>query len=65
MGDYTLEDLKKLAVNLEKEIYLKHLYKQQRKMQYELDVKTLLQYLKRDKTGSVTTRLFTGAFTPC
>ena len=37
--------------------------KESRKMSYEMDVKTLLQYFKRDKKGSVIAKLFTGGLT--
>lgn len=57
------KSVKEVCVGLEKEIYQKNMMKESRKMSYEMDVKTLLQYFKRDKKGSVIAKLFTGGLT--
>ncbi|CAK88329.1 unnamed protein product (macronuclear) [Paramecium tetraurelia] len=54
----SIDKIKAVTIGLEKEIYLRNFYKDSRKMTYEMDIKTLLQFMKRDKTGDVLIRVF-------
>ncbi|CAD8141441.1 unnamed protein product [Paramecium pentaurelia] len=54
----SIDKIKEVTIGIEKEIYLRNIFKDSKKMAYEMDIKTLVQFMKRDKTGDVLIRVF-------
>ena len=58
-----LDKIREVTIGLEKELYFRNQFKASPRSEYQNSVKTLLQLLKKDKTGSVTMNILKGSFT--
>jgi hypothetical protein len=53
--------VQEVVTGLEKEIYFRNKFKANCKTNYESDIKLMASFLKRDKNGSVSLKLMSGA----
>ena len=57
-----LDKIREITIALEKELYFKNQFKTNPKNLYQQDAKTLLQFLRKDKNGSITVNLMSHVF---
>ncbi len=54
--------IQEIISQLEKELYYRNKFKNNAKSNYEMDIKTLASFLKKDKSGYISLQLLSGAF---